>query len=65
MKDQQNIKLNPIEHLKALKNEREQLGFRECHIRDGAALVGYLGWLNNELLKGTIINEHEGALKLE
>ncbi|KAM3136145.1 hypothetical protein pb186bvf_011767 [Paramecium bursaria] len=65
LKDQHNIKLNPIEHLKAIKNEREQLGFRESHIRDGAALVGYIGWLNNELQKGTIINEHEGALKLE
>ena len=29
-----------IEHLKAVKNAVELEGFRQCHIRDGAALVG-------------------------
>ena len=32
-------KLNPIETLKAVKNESEIEGFAQCHIRDGAAIV--------------------------
>ena len=33
---------SPINVLKATKNEVEREGFRQCHIRDGAALVGGL-----------------------
>ena len=31
-----------IQHLKAIKNSVELEGFRQCHIRDGAALVRIL-----------------------
>jgi len=36
---------------------------RECHIRDGAALVSYLAWLENELLvkKNNELNEYNCA----
>lgn len=37
---------------------------RDCHIRDGAALVAYLAWLKHELLinNRTDINEYDGSL---
>lgn len=39
-----------IDKLKAIKSETEIKGFRECHLRDGAALVAFLAWLENELV---------------
>lgn len=55
------LKESPIEILKAVKNEREIQGFRECHIRDGAALVSYLAWLEKQLLSGAVLDEFEAA----
>lgn len=40
-------------------------GFRQCHIRDGAALVRYFAWLQEELEKGSQLSEYEAAEKLE
>ena len=37
---------SPIPALKAIKNEREQLGFRSAMLRDGIALVKFLKWLD-------------------
>jgi Xaa-Pro aminopeptidase len=56
-----------IENIKCIKNEREVRGMIECHIRDGAALMKYLAWLENELnVNGkTDISEWDGACKLE
>lgn len=36
---------------KAVKNETELKGMRACHVRDGAALIEYFAWLEQELLK--------------
>mmetsp|Transcript_27874 Transcript_27874/g.28141 ORF Transcript_27874/g.28141 Transcript_27874/m.28141 type:complete len:609 (-) Transcript_27874:70-1896(-) len=36
---------SPITLLKAIKNDTELYGFRQCHIRDGAALTAFLCWL--------------------
>lgn len=60
-------KVSPIEMMKAVKNSRELQGLRECHIRDGAAVVAYLAWLKHELLvaKRTDLTEYSAALKLE
>lgn len=33
---------SPVSLLKAVKNKAELQGFRDCHVRDGAALVGLL-----------------------
>ncbi|KPA79792.1 metallo-peptidase Clan MG Family M24 [Leptomonas pyrrhocoris] len=57
----------PAQKLKAIKNEVELKGFRECHVRDGAALTRYLAWLHNEIVhKGvTDLNEYDAATKLE
>ncbi|KAE8192883.1 hypothetical protein A4X06_0g6105 [Tilletia controversa] len=49
---------------KSIKNATELSGFRASHIRDGAALALYFAWLEEELSKGTKINEYEGSEKL-
>ena len=56
---------SPITLPKAIKNKTELEGFRQCHIRDAAALISYFAWLENELEKGTVLNEVDGADKLE
>ncbi|KAJ1742907.1 hypothetical protein LPJ68_001502 [Coemansia sp. RSA 1086] len=65
-----NVKMSksPITHLKAIKNAAELEGMRQCHIRDGAALANYFGWLENELLNkdGNLrLSEVDVADKLE
>jgi len=55
--ERQIVDLNPIVHLKSVKNETELEGFRNCHIRDGAAKTRYLRWLRE-----TITPEYEAKL---
>ncbi|KAI9760184.1 MAG: hypothetical protein M4579_001799 [Chaenotheca gracillima] len=51
---------------KAVKNETELKGMRACHVRDGAALIEYFAWLEEELVvKQSTIDEAEAADKLE
>ncbi|WFD34016.1 Xaa-Pro aminopeptidase [Malassezia cuniculi] len=50
---------------KSIKNDTELAGFREAHIRDGAALVRYFAWLEETLLSGKSVTETEGANMLE
>ena len=51
---------------KAIKNETELEGMRKCHIRDGAALSEYFGWLEEELVQmGSKLDEVQAADKLE
>ncbi|KAJ2162858.1 hypothetical protein GGF46_000240 [Coemansia sp. RSA 552] len=56
--DNVDVGKSPITELKAIKNSTELKGMRQCHIRDGAAMANYFGWLENELLHG------DGNLKL-
>ena len=57
---------SPIGDAKAIKNETELEGMRACHIRDGAALIEYFAWLEDQLIhKKARIDEVEGADKLE
>lgn len=57
---------SPIADAKAIKNSTELEGMRNCHIRDGAALIEYFAWLEEELVvKKTKLDEVEGADKLE
>jgi Xaa-Pro aminopeptidase len=56
---------SPVEDLKAIKNETEMEGFRQSHIRDGAALARYFAWLEEKLEDGVEVNESQGADKLE
>jgi Xaa-Pro aminopeptidase len=58
---------SPIQIAKAIKNETELQGFRNCHIRDSVALCKYFAWLENELLveQNKNLNEVQVADKLE
>lgn len=57
---------SPVGDSKAIKNETELKGMRNCHIRDGAALSEYFAWLEDELIsKGTKMDEVDAADKLE
>ena len=57
---------SPVGDAKAIKNNTELGGMRQCHIRDGAALCEYFAWLEEELVvKGTKLDEVQGADKLE
>lgn len=59
------ISRSPIADLKAIKNETEMEGFRQSHIRDGAALARYFAWLEEQLENGVELNESQGADQLE
>ncbi|KAK6194070.1 vacuolar protein sorting-associated protein 45 [Pestalotiopsis sp. IQ-011] len=57
---------SPIEDHKAVKNTTELEGMRQCHIRDGAALVEYFAWLEDQLIsQKATIDEVQGADQLE
>ncbi|ROT40160.1 metallopeptidase family M24 [Sodiomyces alkalinus F11] len=57
---------SPIEDAKAVKNETEIAGMRACHVRDGAALIEYFAWLEDQLIaKKTTLDEVQAADKLE
>ena len=40
-------------------------GFRQCNIRDGAALCRYFAWLEEVLGKGEKWSEYDAAMVLE
>lgn len=57
---------SPVTDAKAIKNATELEGMRQCHIRDGAALIEYFAWLEEELVhNGSWIDEVQAADKLE
>jgi Xaa-Pro aminopeptidase len=57
---------SPVGDSKAIKNETELEGMRQCHIRDGAALIEYFAWLEDQLIdKKAKLDEVEAATKLE
>ncbi|PNP49929.1 hypothetical protein THARTR1_09260 [Trichoderma harzianum] len=57
---------SPVGDSKAIKNETEMEGMRACHIRDGAALIEYFAWLEDQLInKQAVLDEVEAADKLE
>jgi Xaa-Pro aminopeptidase len=57
---------SPVADAKAIKNEVELKGMRDCHIRDGAALTEYFAWLEDQLInKNATLDEVDGADKLE
>lgn len=57
---------SPIGDAKAVKNETELQGMRACHVRDGAALIEYFSWLEDQIIdKKATIDEVTAADKLE
>jgi len=57
---------SPIDKEKAVKTPKEVQFMRQCHIRDGSALVRYLAWLHDEVVhKGNKdLDEYTVAEKL-
>lgn len=51
--------------MKALKNDTEATGMRNCHIRDGVALCQYFAWLQKQVTAGEYVDEITGAAQLE
>lgn len=57
---------SPIGDAKAIKNDTEIKGMKACHIRDGAALIEYFAWLEDQLVNQKArLDEVDGADKLE
>ena len=57
---------SPVGEKKAIKNETELQGMRDCHVRDGASLIEFFAWLEEELIeRGSSLNEIQAADKLE
>ncbi|KAG8895054.1 hypothetical protein FRB99_000792, partial [Tulasnella sp. 403] len=56
---------SPVADEKALKNDTEVEGFRQCHLRDGAALARYFAWLEEQLNLGVELSESQAADQLE
>ncbi|KAK4217331.1 putative Xaa-Pro aminopeptidase P [Rhypophila decipiens] len=56
----------PVGDAKALKNDTELDGMRNCHIRDGVALIQFFAWLEDQLnVQKTVLDEVQAADKLE
>lgn len=55
---------SPIVGFKAIKNAAELEGMRNCHIRDGVAMVRFLRWMQENVPLGTV-TEVSAAQKLE
>ncbi|MBR9825905.1 MAG: aminopeptidase P family protein [Alphaproteobacteria bacterium] len=55
---------DPVMRPKAAKNASEVEGARQAHIRDGAAIVRFLHWLDTDAQSGEV-DEIEAARKLE
>jgi Xaa-Pro aminopeptidase len=54
---------NPCQVLKAIKNPVERQGFRDCHERDGLALIEFFSWLERATAE-TPVDERMAAEKL-
>lgn len=54
---------SPLVMMKVIKNDVEAQGMRNAHIRDGAAVIKYLHWLENAV-DSENITELTGAAKL-
>ncbi|MGQ9858136.1 MAG: aminopeptidase P family protein [Thermodesulfobacteriota bacterium] len=55
---------SPVCSLKAVKNQVEREGMKNCHLRDGLAMVRFLRWLEQEA-PGSWPTEMEAARHLE
>ncbi|KTW27323.1 hypothetical protein T552_02307 [Pneumocystis carinii B80] len=59
------ITRSPISEAKTIKNEKEIEGMRNCHVRDGVALVKFFAWLEEFLKNGGVLDEVDAADQLE
>lgn len=51
------VAASPLALWKAVKNEAEQVGMRECHVRDAVAKTRFLAWIEDEVQV-----HHNGAI---
>ncbi|CAG8463560.1 93_t:CDS:10 [Diversispora eburnea] len=56
---------SPIADAKAVKNEVELEGMRQCHLRDAVALINYFAWLEQQIAEGKKLTEIDGSDRLE
>lgn len=61
LKPQEN---SPVQRIKAKKNPVERQGMRNCQVRDAVARMKHLGWLEQQLNNGNIVNETASSAKL-
>ncbi|CAG8516624.1 9250_t:CDS:10 [Racocetra fulgida] len=54
---------SPVTDAKAIKNEVELEGMRQCHLRDACALINYFAWLEDEIANGKTVTEMDGSIK--
>lgn len=57
-------KVSPVSLAKAIKNESELAGMKNCHLRDAAALAQFWDWLETEITKNRVLTEVEVSDKL-
>lgn len=55
---------SPIASMQAVKNPTEAEGLRQAYLRDGAAFVKWLAWLEDKLSKDYDITEYEASARL-
>ncbi|KAL0387507.1 UNVERIFIED_CONTAM: Aminopeptidase P2 [Sesamum radiatum] len=55
---------SPVSLAKAVKNEAELEGMRNCHLRDAAALAQFWAWLEEAIGNGVILTEVDVSDKL-
>jgi Xaa-Pro aminopeptidase len=56
---------SPVAEAKTVKTPEELEGLRRCHIRDGAAIIDYLSWLEDQIVgQKKSVTEFEGVEKL-
>ncbi|CAJ0944804.1 unnamed protein product, partial [Mesorhabditis belari] len=58
------VAMSPIQMMKAVKNSVEMAGMRASHIRDSAALIEFLHWLEVEVEAGHDVDEISAAEKV-
>ncbi|CAG9534607.1 unnamed protein product [Cercopithifilaria johnstoni] len=57
--------VSPIQLIKAIKNESELNGMRRSSIRDSAAIIEYLVWLEEQIAAGKEITEAAAGKKMD
>ncbi|KPJ19323.1 putative Xaa-Pro aminopeptidase P [Papilio machaon] len=56
--------VSPVALTKLVKNEVELQGFRNCHIKDGIAVVRFFKWLHEQIGNGSEVTEVQAADRL-
>ena len=55
---------SPVQRIKSKKNTVERKGMRDCQVRDAVARLKHLGWLEQQLTNGNVVNETQSSEKL-